>query len=70
MIAPGRLQGADRRVRADIADYVLTYRGQKLAVIEAKKHSLPATEGLAQAKRYAERLQARFAYSTNSNGSS
>ncbi|EWH03589.1 restriction endonuclease subunit R [Halomonas sp. BC04] len=44
---------------------MLIYRGQKLAVIEAKKRSLPATEGLAQAKRYAERLQARFAYATN-----
>jgi len=65
VIAPGRLQGAGRRARADIADYVLSYRGQKLAVIEAKKRSLPATEGLGQAKRYAERLQARFAYSTN-----
>jgi len=44
------------------------YRGQKLAVIEAKKRSLPVTEGLAQSKRYAERLQARFAYSTNGEG--
>lgn len=68
MIAPGRLQGAGRRAPADIADYVLFYRGQKLAVIEAKKRSRPATEGLAQAKRYADRLQARFAYSTNGYG--
>jgi type I restriction enzyme, R subunit len=44
------------------------YRGQKLGVIEAKKRSLPVTEGLAQAKRYAERLQARFAYATNGDG--
>jgi type I restriction enzyme, R subunit len=44
------------------------YRGQKLAVIEAKKRGLPVTEGLAQAKRYAERLQARFAYATNGDG--
>lgn len=65
VIAPGRLQGGGRRAQADIADYVLTYQGQKLAVIEAKKRSSPASEGLAQAKRYAERLQARFAYSTN-----
>ena len=33
-----------------------------------KKKSLPDTEGVAQAKRYAERLQARFAYSTNGKG--
>jgi type I restriction enzyme R subunit len=64
-IAPGRLIGGGRRARKDIADYVLMYRDQKLAVIEAKKRSLPATEGLAQAKRYAERVQARFAFATN-----
>lgn len=68
MITLGRLQGAGKRAKQDIADYVLIYRGQKLAVIEAKKRSLPVTEGLAQAKRYAERLQARFAYSTNGDG--
>lgn len=68
VIAPGRLQGGGRRGQSDIADYVLTYKGQKLAVIEAKKRALPVTEGLAQAKRYAERLQARFAYSTNGEG--
>lgn len=68
VIAPGRLQGGGRRAPADIADYVLTYKGQKLAVIEAKKRALPVTEGLAQAKRYAERLQTRFAYSTNGDG--
>ncbi len=68
MITLGRLQGGGKRARQDIADYVLIYRGQKLAVIEAKKRSLPVTEGLAQAKRYAERLQARFAYATNGDG--
>lgn len=67
-ITLGRLQGGGKRARQDIADYVLTYRGQKLAVIEAKKRSLPVTEGLAQAKRYAERLQVRFAYATNGDG--
>ncbi|MBP5979935.1 MAG: DEAD/DEAH box helicase family protein [Halomonas sp.] len=68
VIAPGRLQGGGRRGQADIADYVLIYKGQKLAVIEAKKRALPVTEGLVQAKRYAERLQTRFAYSTNGDG--
>ena len=68
VIAPGRLLGAGKRSRQDIADYVLFYKGQKLGVIEAKKKSLPDTEGVAQAKRYAERLQARFAYSTNGVG--
>jgi len=68
VITLGRLQGAGKRAKQDIADYVLFYRGQKLAVIEAKKRSLPVTEGLAQAKRYAERLHTRFAYSTNGGG--
>lgn len=68
VIAPGRLQTGGRRGQSDIADYVLIYKGQKLAVIEAKKRSLKITEGLAQAKRYAGRLQARFAYSTNGDG--
>jgi len=68
VIAPGRLIGGNRRARQDIADYVLTYRGQKLAVIEAKQRRLPDTEGVGQAKRYAERLQVRFAYSTNGVG--
>lgn len=68
VITLGRLQGGGRRAKQDIADYVLIYRGQKLAVIEAKRRSLPVTEGLAQAKRYAERLQARFAYATNGDG--
>ncbi len=68
VITLGRLQGGGKRAKQDIADYVLIYRGQKLAVIEAKKRSSPVTEGLAQAKRYAECLQARFAYATNGVG--
>lgn len=68
VITLGRLQGAGVRAAQDIADYVLTYRNHKLAVIEAKRRDLPDTEGLAQAKKYAEKLQARFAYSTNGIG--
>jgi type I restriction enzyme R subunit len=68
VIAPGRLIGNGKRAKADIADYVLVYRGEKLAVIEAKKRELPDTEGLAQAKKYAEKLKTRFAYSTNGIG--
>ena len=68
VIAPGRLIGNSKRAKADIADYLLVYRGEKLAVIEAKKRDLPDTEGLGQAKKYAEKLQTRFAYSTNGIG--
>lgn len=64
-ITLGALVGGGKRTKPDIADYVLLYKGQRLAVIEAKKESLPDTEGLAQAKRYAKRLKVRFTYSTN-----
>ncbi|PLU25729.1 EcoAI/FtnUII family type I restriction enzme subunit R [Sinorhizobium medicae] len=68
VITLGRLQGAGVRAAQDIADYVLSYRNHKLAVIEAKRRDLPDTEGVGQAKKYAEKLQARFAYSTNGVG--
>jgi type I restriction enzyme R subunit len=64
-ICPGRIEGAGRRGKPEIADYVLTFRNHKLAVIEAKPSDAPDTEGVAQAKFYAAKLQARFAYSTN-----
>ncbi len=67
-ITLGRLQGAGTRAKQDIADYVLIYRNHKLAVIEAKRESAPVTEGLGQAKKYAQKLHARFALSTNGQG--
>ena len=68
VIAPGRLQGAGKRAQPERADYVLFYKGQKLAVIEAKRRDLPDTEGVGQAKKYAKKLQTRFTYSTNGDG--
>jgi type I restriction enzyme R subunit len=65
MICPGRIEGAGRRGKKEIADYVLTFRNHKLAVIEAKAEDKGPTEGVAQAKAYAGKLQARFAFSTN-----
>jgi type I restriction enzyme R subunit len=67
-ICPGRIEGAGRRGKSEIADYVLTFRNRKLAVIEAKAADKGDTEGVGQAKAYAQRLQARFAYSTNGKG--
>ena len=67
-IAPGRLIGGGKRTKQDIADYVLYYKNQKLAVIEAKKESLGHTEGLGQAKQYAKKLQTPYTYSTNGHG--
>jgi type I restriction enzyme R subunit len=68
VITLGRLQGSGQRAKPDIADYVLVYRDQKLGVIEAKRRDLPDTEGVGQAKKYAEKLDVRYAYSTNGDG--
>ena len=47
------------------ADYVLEYRKNKLAVIEAKSEEKSFADGIPQAKQYAEMLNIRFAYATN-----
>ena len=54
-------------IRAGIlkADYVLVYKNRKLAVIEAKKEGLPVSEGIGQAKDYAQKLKIYTTYSTN-----
>lgn len=67
-ITAGRLEGGGKRAKADKADYVLVYRDKRLAVIEAKKRDAHVTEGLGQAKAYAEKLQIRFTYATNGVG--
>ena len=64
-ITLGRLQGGGKRSKQEIADYVLVYKNHKLAVIEAKAWDKPYTEGVAQAKTYAQKLGSRFAYATN-----
>lgn len=64
-ITLGRLQGGGVRSNPDIADYVLVYKNHKLAVVEAKRWDLPYTEGVGQAKQYAQKLAIRYSYSTN-----
>jgi type I restriction enzyme, R subunit len=64
-ISKGRLIGHGQRSKPDKADFVLQYKNRSIAVIEAKKRDLHYTEGVAQAKDYAGRLQVRFTYSTN-----
>lgn len=44
---------------------MLIYKNVKLAVIEAKKSTRSYTDGVAQAKEYAELLNIRFTYATN-----
>jgi len=64
-ISKGRLIGHGQRSAAIKADYILQYHNRNLAVVEAKKVACHYTEGVAQAKDYAERLKIRFTYSTN-----
>lgn len=64
-ITLGRLEGQGNRAKADIADYVLIYRNTKLGVIEAKAWDKRYTEGVGQAKTYAEKLEIRYAFATN-----
>lgn len=67
-IAPGRIEGAGRKPKPITADYVLVYRNTKLAVVEAKAWDESLTEGLGQAKNYADKLAIRFTYSSNGHG--
>ena len=59
------VSGVERRGKREIADYVLVYKGIKLAVVEAKSAALEVGEGVMQAKKYAEKLKLETTYSTN-----
>lgn len=65
LIAPGRVEKVKENRHPKKADYILEYKGIKLAVIEAKSDELDVAIGIPQAKQYAEMLQIRYAYSTN-----
>lgn len=68
VICPGRILGAGQRGEATTADYVLSFRGRKLAAVEAKARGKGVTAGLGQAKIYATKLKARWAFSTDGTG--
>lgn len=68
VICPGRILGAGQRGEATTADYVLSYRGRKLAAVEAKAAGKGVTAGLGQAKIYAGKLNTRWAFSTDGTG--
>ncbi len=65
IITIGKIQTGGGRAKPLIADYVLVYKGIKLAVIEAKSNDLEVGEGVAQAKLYADKLQLDTAFATN-----
>jgi type I restriction enzyme, R subunit len=64
-ITAGKLQKGSFHSKPEIADYVLVYKNQKVAVIEAKKDEVEVGEGVAQAKAYAEKMHLAYTYSTN-----
>ena len=64
-ITAGKIQTGGGRGKREVADYVLVYKGIKLAVVEAKSDELAVGEGVSQAKKYAEKLQLDTTYSTN-----
>lgn len=64
-ITAGKIHSGGGRGKKEIADYVLVYKGIKLAVVEAKSDELGVGEGVMQAKKYAEKLKLETTYSTN-----
>lgn len=64
-ITEGKIMVGGKRSKPEIADYILIYKNRKIAVIEAKAEILEATEGVAQAKSYAEKLHIDYAYASN-----
>jgi type I restriction enzyme R subunit len=64
-ITDGKIQANGMRGARLKADYVLEYKGVKLAIIEAKSSEYPVGEGVQQAKDYAQKLSLQMTYATN-----
>jgi type I restriction enzyme R subunit len=64
----GRIIGGGQRGKQKKADYILAYKNQKLAIVEAKAEDKETTDGLEQVKAYAQTLGIRYVYSTNGHG--
>ena len=64
LLTPGRIVAKAKR-NPDKIDYLLTYKGVKLGIIEAKKDELDVSAGVEQAKKYAAAMNIRYTYSTN-----
>jgi type I restriction enzyme R subunit len=68
VIAPGRIEGSGKKRSLVKADYVLMYRNHQLAIVEAKSDEHAVTEGVSQAKDYAQKMSVRLTYATNGKG--
>jgi type I restriction enzyme R subunit len=64
-ITDGKLKSSGGRETPLKADYILAYKSRKLAVVEAKSILKNVSEGVAQAKNYAQKLKLDNAYSAN-----
>jgi len=64
-ITDGKIQTGGTRSKSEIADYILVYKNRKIGVIEAKAENLEASEGVVQAKGYAEKMHIDYTYATN-----
>ena len=64
-ITNGEIKPGGIRASFDKADYVLIYKNKKIAVIEAKPDDDNVSEGVGQAKEYAQKLKILTTYSTN-----
>ena len=65
VICPGRIQSGGRRGKGLSCDYVLLFKGHKLATLEAKRAGISHREGIGQAKDYAKRLDTPMAFASN-----
>ena len=64
-INAGEIKAGGIRAGQLKADYVLSYKNRKLAIVEAKSDEKDVGEGVAQAKFYAQKLDIRFTYAAN-----
>ena len=64
-INAGEIPAGGMRTGRLTADYVLSYKNRKLAVVEAKRDEEEVGEGVAQAKIYAQKLRLAHAFSAN-----
>ena len=64
VIAKGKISQSEKP-KILKADYILSYKGVKLAIVEAKSDEQIVGEGVMQAKLYAQMMHIRYTYATN-----
>ncbi len=64
-INAGEIRSSGIRTGQLKADYILEYKNTKLAVVEAKSNELDVSEGVAQAKLYAQKLRLKTSFAAN-----